>query len=570
MQKTSINPQIFQPFLESAANAGQKGQSQFYTPLDWAKALAQPLPGYRPAVVDLNCGAGNLLQGAVRGSTSHLLGCDIDPCGEGRGPLTIPISRITADVCKLPPLMRAVQFRADCFVLNPPWSLHWYRSTLADLAESDLPTVRAAFAAHDGRLGKDTIDSTIATLALALDRCSRCGEGLLIANNATLQRLLFAPGAPHAALASHVWLHLVIKGNPMTGLDDCSHQHEEQFHTGVIYFARSHSGGPMPAARNIAVNSLAEAQTICAAAQKQRPDLRLGRAIKSYEYSTDTTEQWQAIGEEWARLHPSTPNHRPLWNLTLRPDGSIETNLSLFDTKSSRVTKAEAEALFSLNGCQPMRLVTQREQRARLQRAAFGTTWRVDPKLQEAVQHAINEYNRVRAPLYPLSPIQRLGFLDEADEIVCVKDLLDDDGGDDVRSPRFKADRHYALRSTTVAVKRSGQKRNLAGELDDVEWDGCELAFFIKDETGVERIFMEGRLRDESVRLSLLKAGEKPGRQDEHDLEVCVIDHTLNQLIEHFTIPDVPDVATVNPQGYQQNIKLLEEIENLTAVAVSR
>jgi len=41
------------------------------------------------------------------------------------------------------------------------------------------------------------------------------------------------------------------------------------------------------------------------------------------------------------------------------------------------------------------------------------------------------------------------------------------------------------------------------------------------------------------------------------------IDFTLQQLVEHFIIPDVPDVARVNPDGYQHNLKLLEEIESL-------
>jgi hypothetical protein len=41
------------------------------------------------------------------------------------------------------------------------------------------------------------------------------------------------------------------------------------------------------------------------------------------------------------------------------------------------------------------------------------------------------------------------------------------------------------------------------------------------------------------------------------------IDFTLQQLCDHFTIPEVPDVATVNPEGYNANLKLLEELEAL-------
>jgi len=91
---------------------------------------------------------------------------------------------------------------------------------------------------------KGTIDSTIAMLLIALDLCTIYGEGLLIGNNATLQRLLFEPGAPHSAAARHIWAHLIVPGNPMTGIDGCQWQENEQFYTGVIYFARDHATGP--------------------------------------------------------------------------------------------------------------------------------------------------------------------------------------------------------------------------------------------------------------------------------------------------------------------------------------
>src|ERR1035437_7977880 len=138
MQKSQIHPAIYQQFLESAANAAEKGQAQWETPFAWAKALSIPLPRYRPVVIDRNCGSGSLLLGASRGSTNHRLGCDIEPCGARVRPPHQEPQRITANICKLHPFLRAVRFAADCFVLNPPWDLHWYREHLKLLAESDL------------------------------------------------------------------------------------------------------------------------------------------------------------------------------------------------------------------------------------------------------------------------------------------------------------------------------------------------------------------------------------------------------------------------------------------------
>ena len=549
-----ISGACVQQLFESCSNAGSKAAAQYFTPPEWAEVLAIPLPRYRPVVVDLNCGEGNLLVGASRGSTNHLLGCDIDPCDGGQ--YAARVQRITADVTRLHPMLRDVRFAADCFALNPPFDLHWYRKALEGLAESDLPTVRQAFAAHDGRTGKDTIDSTVATLCLALDLSSEYGEGVLIANEATLRRLIFADKAPHCALASHVWAHLVIKGNPMTGIQDCAHQEGEQFLTGVLYFARSHDWGTPVQGGTLyippAVASLEEAKAACNELQKHRLELRQGAEIKSYAKTEDTAEKWKAVGEEWERL---TKVDRPQWNISLRPDGTIQTNLSLFDTKSCRVTKQEAESLFSLEGRQPMQLVMQRQQRAHLEKAAFGKTWRVDPKLQAAIKAAVAEYHKVRAPLYPLAAVQRLGYLDEQDAICCSKNL----GG------CFKADHAYALRSTTIAVRRSGEKLNLCGELDQVEYDGQELAFYITDDSGAERVFMEARLKADNIKLSILKPGDKPVKQNHEGwgVEPCAIDFTLQDLVSCFIIPEVPDVATVNPAGYQRNLKLLEEIESL-------
>ena len=93
-------------------------------------------------------------------------------------------------------------------------------------------------------------------------------------------------------------------------------------------------------------------------------------------------DKWQAVAGEWERL---TRKDKPQWNLSLRADDTIKTDLSLFDTHSARVSKQEAESLFSLEGKRPMQLVMQRQQRVHLERAAFGTTWRVDPKLQAAI-----------------------------------------------------------------------------------------------------------------------------------------------------------------------------------------
>ena len=238
-RKTAIAPRNLQEHLESASNAGVKGQAQYHTPPEWARILAQALPQYRPVLVDLTCGNGQLLSGAAAPSTKYLLGCDIEQPSTLNPQLSTHF--VPADLTKFYPLLKSADFVADCFALNLPWDLHWYREQLAGLAESDCPAVELAFAAHDGRTGKDTIDSTIAGFCIALDRCSPYGEGFIIANEATLDRLIFAPNAPHRALAAHVWAHLIIDGGNICD-PDCGRKPSD-FKTGIIWFARSHLQG---------------------------------------------------------------------------------------------------------------------------------------------------------------------------------------------------------------------------------------------------------------------------------------------------------------------------------------
>jgi hypothetical protein len=579
---SAIANNLIQELFESAANAADKGQAQWFTPPAWAKVLAIPLCQYRPHIVDLACGNGQLLAGSSR--HSRLIGCDLDP---SLAPVSDRLKIVTADVTKLYPLLRAVRWRADVFALNPPYDLHWYRSDpnlnrnlspnlnrLSQLAESDCFAVADAFTEHDGRTPRECIDSTVASLCIALDRMSTQGEGYLIGNESTLQRLILGKGAPHEALAPHIWAHLAIAGNICQ--PDCGLRTVD-FKTGVIYFARAHQDGvkiEREVGRATPCAPLEEAATACREFLEARLTARKGPEPKDYSYTEDCNALWDAAAEEYARLYRQDT---PLFNLWLAPSpwqmpgrGSavIRTALSLFDQSSGRVDANMAATLFSLNGKQPIQLVVQRAQRKALEAAVNGvdgkpSPWRVDPKLTEAVADAIKQYDAVRSPLYPLPAIQRLGYLDEQDEIKCLKSLKLANG-----NLTFTAGQTYPMRSATVAVNRQGTKLNVHGVTEEVEWDGQELAFFIRDNDGLERCFMEERLRAPGVKVNVLRHGATRKKRD-NDIaaDECPIDYTLQQLVAAFEIPDVPDVAERNPAAYQRHLETLKQIEAVLARA---
>jgi hypothetical protein len=558
MHKSAIPAAITQEVIESASNAAEKGLSQFFTPLEFGAALAGVLPEHRLTITDLNCGNGQLLQASANETTRYLLGADIDASHAWRAPNGLRASRIQSDLTKLYPLLTEVDWTTDLFVLNPPWRLFWHRDRLSGLEDSALVAVRQAFAGREASAPRTGIDSTIATLLIALDRCTPHGEGMLIANNATLERLLFAPGAPHAAVAQHIWLHLVIPGNPMTGIEDCKWQKLEddaanQFHTGVIYFARQHRSGPHRL-------EFPDGFT------PPLPELRLhrlgGEVRSEYGCDQEAYPRWQIVRDQVAELHGAKP--KTPWNLWLAA-GRIHTALSSFESHSRKVDKAAAERLFKLTGQTPMQLVLQRSDREELLHVAERMGWRVQPELLAAVRQAITDYHAGRAPLYPLSDIQRLGYCDEQDWLQCRKSL----------GP-FTPGQRYRLRTQTLEVEREVTRPNATtGEPETCTYSGHELGIFLHSAPfdpaaepdadappGTrEYSFMDAKLQSDKKTT----IPEARSHADDALLPENKIDFTLQQLVEHFDIPEVPDVATVNPAGYQANLKLLDQLEQTLA-----
>lgn len=554
--RTSVDPAIAQDLFDSARNAAAKGQAQFSTPPEAARALCSLLPAVRPVIADLNCGPGQLLTAAVHGHPRaediQLFGCDIqkpviskqsavnsDPARGGHLPTAhcpLPTgSFVQADVTKLFPLLRTVDWRCPVFTLNPPWDLHWHRAALDCLRESALPAVRAAFAAHDGRTARDTIDSTVATLMMALDRLTEDGEGLLIANHATMLRLLGEQGeGPHGALLPHVWLWLVFDGNLMTGDTHGGFDHRATpFQTAGLYFARGHAGGP-GGLTPLRLADLAPAR--CASLRGRRT----GRTPSTYGWydHPDAGKLWDAAATEWQ----ARKRQRPAWNLWLERE-HIATHLNLYDEKARRLDKATIARLHALNGKRPMDLVLMRAQRDELLWAAGADSpFKVAPELAAAVQQAITDYHAARAPLYPLPKIQRLGYLDEEDTIRCVKNFSLPPSA---FSP-FVAGAAYPLKSETVTVTWRENKPNLCGEDEEMELTGQELVLSVQDEHEQWHAFADAR------HLGSLTAA---------DAVKATAIHPLQMLVDHFEIPDVPDVATVRPAEYQRHLRTLQELE---------
>lgn len=561
MQKSRLNPAILQQTLDSGSNTIDKGASQWFTPLPFARQLATVLPPWRGHVADLTCGAGHLLFAAANATTSHAFGFDLDPCGSDEAKLRANVRkeggydafhfhRIVGDLTQLYPLKTEVQLQFDLLVLNFPFRVFWDKARLAALAESELLAVREAFAAEETGAGakRGHLDSTIAGLMIALDRLTLYGEGFVVANHHTIERLLYASDAPFASLLKHVWARLVVPGNPMTG--DARENFGKEAITDVLYFARDHDAGPRqwdwPALPDRAY--------------------RLGVANREWYACKETEERFQAVREQWAEQQGAAPKRK--WNLFLLPDQTIGTMLSRFESASSKLDKEKVRRLVGLTGKRPLQLVLQREHRQHLLQASREDGWRVEPALLQAVEAAMRDYHACRAPLYPLPRMQRLGYLDEQDSIPCIQDL----------GP-FKAGISYPLRSQTIQVKRKAKKPNAyTGEKEDMEYTGQHAAFYLDPQNGEkEYAFLDPTLREEGVTLPDLR--QHPG-DDTHGRRYNTtsdssdpsdssdrsdpIDFTSVELSECFECPDPPDVARVHPERYRSTLDTITLLEELT------
>ena len=533
------------------------------TPVALAAALARDLPAFRPVIVDLTCGPGQLLAGCANGSTEHLLGCDVD---RRKKVDSDHFAFIQADLTLLYEPMRQIDFRADCFALNPPWSLNWHTERLVGLADSEVPAVaklaRRLFLMQNAECRMQTIDSTMATLMIALDRLTDVGEGFLIGYTSTLQRLIFDEGAPGSLLVEHIWKRLEIKEMQNA---ECRMQNEElaewkknvnSWNEGpfgsatAIYFSASHHDGPVPAA--------------CS-----RPRF-LPRLTAYNSHSGETLSQWQALNEKSEGERLKAEGKQSRYHLSLQ-DNVIRVRLGLFDTALTKVNHAlvkAADRLNDLHGRNPMQVVMQRDERNFiLGLLKPGAEWTVAPALRDAVQAAAAAYNAIRAPLVPLPKIQRLGYLDESDDILCVKDLYlahreMGEGGHGVpgEGPLFRAGIRYPLATRSVRFTRTMLKPNLHGEEEELELSGQELAIIVSSHPAdpanptdpTEFTFMDASLRAPNV-----KVGNDDGTE--------AVDFTLQDLVEHFEIPEVRDVAATDPVRYNAFVSQLHQLEQFTA-----
>ena len=537
-QGNTINSGNIQHFADSAKNAIQLGQRQFFTPPDFAEALCSVFQFNKATIAsDLTAGNLALLKAARRANSC---GIDVD---ERITALPTRSAVVQADLTRWYPLAHQARLRHDLLLLNPPFSLQWYLDRLAPLALSDAAGVKETYAAACAK--GDTIDSTLATLLIALDSLSSAGEGFMICNGDTARRL-FGGGAisespvAHPSLLRNIWCWLDVPGATYENQGTA-------FPTSVLYFSASH-GQACPKDRlplylhSPSADPRTVTQTL-ATAVSARPFAMCGRSL-CHDYQAQNWKDhflptWNAIRDEYHQLHHGAP---PLYNLSLRPDGTIRIHLDPFRRTAYVHDRPLLLAFQAMGGTSPAALVVQQTTRAALKHAVVSGAWRVDPALVAAVDSAIAAYESVRAPFYTPNEVQSLGWLDEESMISCKKPGI----------PGFRPGHAYALKTYIEDTTWRDSKTNLSGEREDLTLSGRELVVELADDEQQAHRF--------HVRRDDAEAANTPRRGSASD-------HHIQALLDHFQIPIPRDVAQTNPAAYQANLARLDALQSIINTA---
>ncbi len=525
-------------------DALRKGQQQFLTPLEIARVLSRPLAPVRPVAVDLQMGHGSLLLGS---HADTLLGADIDKA-VARKPMDAPgeWEAFQADTTLLAPILHECGWQADLFTCNPPFSLQWEAKRLDFLSQSVSQEIRRHFA-----LGTKhgAINSGLATALLMLEFMTTRGEGCLILSDTVARSCFGSPNQPSTLnpqpstlnphpVRSHVWLWLTIPGSIFPNVNSID--------TAVVYLARDHrrdeplhvtATGKSPEA------ILAALQGIHADRWKHRG----GISVEAKPHGSDRTVPLCDVArQEYAMRHGGKA--RP-FNIWIDGNNIIHRHLTPFQSLSGRVPKALVESLYDLQGQTPMALVVQKNTRLALQRAVTSDVWVVDPKLPPLVEKCIADYHAARAPFYPLSEVQRIGYVDESDTLKCKAAGLNG----------FEIGKCYALASQTTAIGRTFTRKNIEGSDEQLLTTGQDLVITLTDARGKVHKFMQ------FPEMELNSRGEV-----QVDYVPDPTTHNLQTLIAHFEIPEVPDIASCRQDEYRAALDRLSALEKRWGITFKR
>lgn len=532
----AIQNDNLQEFLDSAANAVEKGQQQFYTPVNLATSLCRPLPAMRShGILDFCFGNGSLAAGSGA-ATAYGIDIDARVKTQARPPKDSEAKwhTLAADFTRWFPIASEVSFKVPYILCNPPFSLKWHASRFAALADSHIEEA-CDILANTGT----HIDSTLATLLASLHMLDHRGEGFLICRQDTAERLFAATGK-HPELRRYIWLWLTIPAPVF-------HNVRDPFHTAVLYFSPSHGRFD----RQPLEVTAASADPLAIDSALMVPEVFTAHASSRFRYEFELPkvhEPWESIAKEYRVRHQGA---KPDYNIRIDGKGQLRTYLTPFQRASAKIPRESIARLASIDGSTPISLCVTATSRTALREAAQDGVWTIAPDVLPAIQSALEEYEREGAPFYTPNEVQSLGWIDEHSRLEC-------------RTPGIgtcQPGSHYTIASTIENTEWQGKRINLVGEEEKLTYTGRELLVTLTDDSGCKHHF---HVRKDD---SLAEPEENPITH-----RIIAQHWHISHLVQHFHIPIPKDLATLRPEDYQANLARIMQIQahiNTTLQAAS-
>jgi hypothetical protein len=438
--------------------------------------LCRPLAAVRPTIVDPTCGDGELLRAAATSGTAaprpysgteNLLGMNPDRgLEEQRDGVAGPNLRL--------------------------WRAHGKAvgSGDAGLAEGLLEEVRCMWDSVVARVADP--DHARAVWDLIQRRISKKGEALVIAlTPAAAEAVSGEPGM------NRVWAIVGLPGG-----------------TTALYLAADHRPGPKQVPETVAANDEVEAATLLVGLQARRRQLISGSVVEAPHHTqSETAVRFEAARDECLRRQ----RKGPAFNLWLTPDGRLQVDLSAYQRFAADRLNLNPSVVKALHGKFPMDLVVQRSTRIGLQAVSKSTALRVHSAVFREIDRCIGEYQAQRAPFIRLNDVQRLGYLDEEDAIVCTTAAFG-----------FEVGRSYKIWTSSEATLKKEHRLREDGKTEVVEVRGLELVVKLAGDRGTHEF----------------RQYPQPGNPETQ--------HSLAELVQFFAVPDVQDVADCRPQLYAE------------------
>lgn len=468
---------------------GQKGLQQFYAPPQAASLIAQII-GQDVSVLDPTAGDGSLLSGF---NPTKAFGIEIDADqiknSEGR------YNALAGDFQRFYNLIRSAMSPWPAIVANPPFGLQW-----------EHPAIRG---------GKPT-NSTVFTFLALQNILDEDGQFVFICGASRFDRQIAQLPDAEAGIYAVI---------------ECDDLFEGTREPCVIAF------GLHPANRATGQSGVLERRTLPRDMLDMAGTWVLGHrttALGNYNrvstrdhLSYRRVEEFKSVQEEY--------NRRVLAKIKTREfDAQLYNgdHIQWLPSPYAKLSLQQAGKLYDFNGLngQPVAYFAQNERVwYQLQDAEEREQITLDPKLRMAVAGILGDIQKVRIPLYALKPTQRIGFLDDIDSLLCVKDD---------KERRFKAGERYDLNTSTKGIvikeERLVESKKNAGEYEQKTFEK-------------HRKVMHIQLSGHGAHYSLYDGGERSSQD-------------IAWLISHFEIPDKGDISTVYPAEIEAMEKLVREV----------